>query len=117
MSASSSITSTLPLEVDTGSSLVTVSDIHGLPLFAARPVGCFGPRKFNLETRATARTAEHFNGTAVLLNDAVAHREPQASAFARGFGCKERIVDAVQVLLSDAVSRVPDFDPRAALFR
>src|SRR5579863_5198955 len=113
MSISSSTTRILPLGVETvGSSARTISDIHGLPLFAARLACRFRPGKFDLETGAAAGTGEHFNGTAVFLYDAVAHREPQACPFPCRFGGEKRIVDPVQMLLGDAVPGVDDLDPR-----
>ena len=62
---------------------------------------------------AAAAAFEDFDRAAMLLNDTVCHRKPEAGAFARRLGGEERIVDAVQVLRRDAVPRVGDLDARA----
>src|SRR5262249_36312347 len=48
----------------------------------------------------------------MLLNDTVGDRKPQTGALARGLGSEEGIVDAVQILGCDTVSRVGNLNPR-----
>src|SRR5689334_11793699 len=117
MSTSSSITSILPLEVETvlSSGETASSGIHRVPLCGARAAGSFKPRKFEVKAGATARTAEYFDRTAMFLHDTVADRKAEAGALAGGLGSEERIVDAVQVLWSDAVAGIDHVDARAAV--
>ena len=52
----------------------------------------------------------------MLLNDTVADRKAEAGDFARGLGGEERIVDAVQVLGSNAAARIGDIHLGARIF-
>src|SRR5207249_4189101 len=72
-----------------------------------------GERKIHAEGGAAPAPVGNFDGTAMLLDDAVAHRKAETGAFARGLGGEERIVDAMQVLGRNALSGVGDFDSGA----
>src|SRR5690348_12136325 len=99
MSASSSTTRILPLGVvRVASSGAATSGIHRVPLRFARAGRDLGPRKLEVKTGSAARPAEDLDGAAMFLNDTVGDRKTQPGALARGFGGKERIVDAIQVL-------------------
>src|SRR5580765_7342344 len=68
-------------------------------------------RKFHGERRAGSRRAVHTNLAGVLLDDAVGHGQAQSGASAVAglrfvLGGEERIVDAVNVLLSNSASGV-----------
>src|SRR5664280_1472027 len=107
MSSSSSITSTLPLFwIASDGGAVISSGIHGLP----RRSG-YGEGKLDPEPGAAVAPVGDFDGTAMLLNDTVSHRKPEAGALARSLGGEERIVDAMDVLRRNALARVGDFDP------
>src|SRR5947209_1963513 len=68
------------------------------------------------ERGAAAAPVGDFNGTTMLLNDTVGHRESQARAFARGLGGEEGIVDAVDMLGRDAGTAIGHFNPDARAF-
>src|ERR1035438_10032683 len=107
ISTSSSTTRMSPLVSDglNGVSVIS-SGAYRLPRG-----GCnLGERQFDAELGAPAGAVGNLDGTAMLLNDPISHRQPQASALARGLGGEERVVDAVQVLGVYAVSAVGPFD-------
>src|SRR5688500_5318311 len=83
---------------------VISSGIYRLPNRA----GCC-EREFQMESGAAVAPVENFNRAAMLLNDTVAHGEPETGALARGLGGEERIVDAVDVLGGYAGAGVRDF--------
>src|ERR1035438_7054403 len=94
ISTSSSTTRMSPLVSDglNGVSVIS-SGAYRLPRG-----GCnLGERQFDAELGAPAGAVGNLDGTAMLLNDPISHRQPQASALARGLGGEERVVDAVQV--------------------
>src|SRR5436305_14887337 len=74
------------------------SDIDSLP----------HQREIQIKRSAAARMALHPNLTRVFLNDAVGDRQAETGAFAalafsrRCLGRKERVVNALDVLLGDA---------------
>src|ERR1700680_3342311 len=67
-------------------------------------------REFEPEGRAFFRCRAHVDLPGVLLDDAVAHRKPQARAAAGGLGGEARIEDAVQILTGNSGTCVGDFD-------
>src|SRR5204862_992372 len=71
---------------------------------------------FDTELRARAKFALHLNSTTVFLNDAVADRETQASALAAGFRGEERIVNALQMLVRNALPCVGDLNAHHVIF-
>ena len=108
MSASSSITRTLPLGVVSGLFFYGGNLRHS-PASSVRLVRAgrgLRPWKLEVKTRAAAGTAEYFNRTAMFLHDAVGHRKTEARAFACGLGGEERVVDAMHVLGRDAMPRI-----------
>src|SRR5208282_3243128 len=105
ISASSSMISTDPVVGDDISPALGVmtaaSDMDSLPR----------GWELEIERRAPAGPAFHFDLPGVLLNDSVGDRQPQPRApvlaFARSrLGGEERIVNAVNVLLRDSRARI-----------
>src|SRR5580698_2090659 len=70
------------------------------------PCGSQGYRQLQTETCAAVRAVGNFDRAAMLLNDTVGHREPEARAFMRALGGEERIVDAAQVLRRDSMAGI-----------
>src|ERR1035438_9016126 len=107
MSSSSSITSTLPLIwIATGATVS--SGIHRCPRRRRH-----GEGKLDPEPGAAVAPVGDFDGTAMLLNDTVSHRKPEAGALARRLGGEKGIVDAMDVLRRDALDRVGHYHPCA----
>src|SRR5450631_970921 len=69
-----------------------------------------------MEMGASTRAALDADGSAVLADDAVRHREAQASSFADPFGCEKWIVDSLQMLGRNALSAICYFDASKAVF-
>ena len=61
-------------------------------------------REFQPEGRALALGRAHVDLPGVLLDDAVAHRKPQARAAAGGFRGEEGIEDAMQIFARECRS-------------
>ena len=76
-----------------------------------------GGREFQPESGAASQVAVHFNNSVVLLDNAVAHRQPQAGTFARCFCREERVVNAGQMIGRDAVPGVGHFNVDEARLR
>ena len=74
-----------------------------------------GERKRQREARALTDRAVAGNRAAVLLDDAVGDRQPQAGALADVLRREERIVDARQLLGRNARAGVADLDRRRRL--
>src|SRR5690242_15842593 len=105
MAGSSSITSTLPLDVVSTSRETTSNGIHDFPCryfhrFHLRP------RQFQVESRAARAPVRHLDRPAMLLYDPVGHRQPQAGTLARALGSEEGIVNLVQVFGGDAAAGI-----------
>ena len=66
-------------------------------------------RQFHRESRSLAELARHFDGTAVLANDAICHREPESGAFFRSLGSEEWVIDAREVFRRNARAGVGNF--------
>src|SRR5689334_19860864 len=99
MSSSSSMTRTLPrLE----------GEVSGCIYRLPNRAGC-SEREFQMERGAAVAPIEHFDRTAMLLNDTVGHRKSETGALARRLGGEEGIVDAVNVLRSNAGSCIGHF--------
>src|ERR1039458_1648107 len=104
MSASSSTTRMLPLvPLALAGELVISSGIH------RDPCGGAGYRQLQTEAGAAIRPVDHFDRSAMLLNNTVGHRKAEARAFLRSLGGEKRIVDAVQVLGCDPMARIGHF--------
>src|SRR5436190_348329 len=108
MSASSSTTRMRPFVVFTKMSCLEAVN-SGIHRFSSQG-------ELETELRARAKFALHLNSTTVFLNDAVADRETQASALAAGFRGEERIVNALQMLVRNALSCVGDLNAHHVIF-
>src|ERR1700742_2827888 len=78
-----------------------------------------GGWELQLDGRADTKFALHVDLSSVLLHDSVAYGKPKAGSFVRavlrfGLGRKERIVDAVEMLLFDTCSRILNTDDHAS---
>src|ERR1700686_3872825 len=67
-------------------------------------------REFEPEGRAFFWRGAHVDLPGVLLDNAVAHRKPQARAAPRGLRSKEGIEDTVQIFAGNAGTCIGDFD-------
>src|SRR5581483_3816424 len=71
-------------------------------------------RQHNREARQPSRIALDADLAAVVLDDAVAHRKPEAGALAHVLGGEERIEHLADVLGGDAGAVVFEFDAQMA---
>src|SRR5690348_5150181 len=88
--------------------ITAASDIYGLP----------EQWELKEEGRPLFGSAFHTNLAGMLLNNAVGHREaktgaPPLAVLWSGLGCKERIVNALDVFLRDAAASVRDLNADA----
>src|SRR5437879_9357624 len=84
------------------------------PLDMDRFLDC---RELDVEGGAFAGRRTHINLSGMFLDDTVTHGETEASPPATGFGSKERVKDAMNVLAGDACARIRDLDFDAAVMR
>src|SRR5215472_2546704 len=112
MAGSSSITSTLPLEIAASTSRGGASD--GIDKLPGRRFH-LKPGEFQVEQRAARARIGNLDRAAVFLDDAIGDGEAQARAFARGLGRKERVVNAVEVFGGNAGARIADIHAGAGL--